>query len=625
MPDPSPPSRPDRAERRARAILAAMAVALLAGMSLVDLPRLAGGRFWSDGATYHAMAWSLAADADLRYEAADLERVRAEYPSGPEGVFLKRARGGHLYYAKAFLHPLLAAPFVAVAGTRGLLVANALALALVLALGYDLLRRRLPAGAGLAAALTLCLPSVVPVYLFWPQPELVNLALVTAALWAWARGRPVASAVLFGLAVYSKPTHLLLALPLGVAPLLDAARPPAARLRESVLRGVWLVATAALLFGTNALVTGEWNYQGGERKTFHGRFPFDAAGATFENTGFWMTTEQVGPRTADAGSTGQAERGVIVRDRAELRETFLRNLAYFWVGRYAGVVPYFFPFAAFLAGFLLAGLRSREGWLAVAALCLSWLAFIGLIPDNWYGGGGTVGNRYFLSLVPLAFFLVPARRPWAWIAAGALGGAVLAAPILGAPVRRSLEPWRNAQRPLLSVFPLELTMLNDLGFCSDPWRKKQPFGDVDGDPRAGHEADPRSYWLYFADDGTYGRERVEGAEGFWLRRGRRAEIVLRAHHPVRRVVARVHGGPAGDIVSLEGAGRGVRPLPLAPFQQGELSLEPGRGYRFYDTWVYRLRLASSGRPETTAPSGADPRALGAFVRFEIEVERDTQQ
>ena len=38
--------------------------------------------FWGDGATYYAMAWSLAEDLDLRYEARDVFRVRREFPWG---------------------------------------------------------------------------------------------------------------------------------------------------------------------------------------------------------------------------------------------------------------------------------------------------------------------------------------------------------------------------------------------------------------------------------------------------------------------------------------------------------------------------------------------------------------
>ena len=119
-----------------------------------------GARPGATAATYHAMAWSLARDGDLRFEERDLARIRLEYPSGPQGVFLKRASGGltidaeggfpwlrrvrpdegRLYFAKAFAHPLAAAPLVAVFGTRGLTLANGLLLSAVLWLSFAVLR-----------------------------------------------------------------------------------------------------------------------------------------------------------------------------------------------------------------------------------------------------------------------------------------------------------------------------------------------------------------------------------------------------------------------------------------------------------------------------------------------------
>ncbi|HEX9203856.1 MAG TPA: hypothetical protein VF964_07830, partial [Vicinamibacteria bacterium] len=185
---------------------------LLAVPFLVDLPADSSGRFWSDGATYHAMAWSLADDFDLRYEARDLERIRSRYPGGPQGLFLKRASGGltwdggfhrvrpeegRLYYAKALLYPVVAAPAVKLLGPdRGLLLVNAVFLSLALWLGYAELRRRLPPLAAGAVAMVLFLGTVAPLYVLWLTPELLNLGLITAGLVAWRRDRPMLSAVL---------------------------------------------------------------------------------------------------------------------------------------------------------------------------------------------------------------------------------------------------------------------------------------------------------------------------------------------------------------------------------------------------------------------------------------------
>ncbi|HEX9186352.1 MAG TPA: acyl-CoA reductase, partial [Vicinamibacteria bacterium] len=186
-----------------RLTLGIVTAALLLATLVLDLPRASKGEFFGDGATYYGMAWSLARDLDLRFEARDLERIRTEYPGGPQGVFLKRASGGltldagagfpwvrrvradegRLYYAKAFAHSLVAAPLVAVLGTRGLVLANGLLLSAALWLAFGLLKRRgLAPWPAAAAAAALLLLTVTPVYLVWPTPEILGLAVVTAAL-----------------------------------------------------------------------------------------------------------------------------------------------------------------------------------------------------------------------------------------------------------------------------------------------------------------------------------------------------------------------------------------------------------------------------------------------------------
>ncbi len=229
-------------ERLARIALGVVSgLALLAALA-IDLPRASDGRFWSDGATYYAMAGSLAFDGDLRFEAEDLARVRASYPGGPQGVFLKRVRDGsgepRLVYAKALVYPAAAAPLVRLLGMdRGLLVLNALAFVAALWLGFVELRRASGAGRAAAGVLAVVAGGVVPVYLLWQTPEIFNLALVTAGLVAWRRGFPLASAVLLGVAAYSKPTNLALALPLLLEPLVVGGASWARRVVEATRRG----------------------------------------------------------------------------------------------------------------------------------------------------------------------------------------------------------------------------------------------------------------------------------------------------------------------------------------------------------------------------------------------------
>ncbi len=614
--------------------MAFSAVALLTACLGSDPAKLSGGRFFSDGATYYSMGWSLVRDFDLEYTASDLARVKREYPSGPSGIFLKRTAGGvslsasapsfergaaeakKIYFGKAMTYPVLVAPFLAILGTRGFLVLNALCLMVAWGCAFVELRRRAPdLVAGFASA-ALILGTIAPIYIFWLQPELLNLALMSLALLAWRRDRPILSAVLFGIAGYTKPTHLLMAAPLGIAPLFGAG-PLGRRGVEVLRRGAVMIGCAAALFGLNTLVTGEWNYQGGERKTFGSEFPFDRnelRDVTFGNSGEWMTTMKLGPlEKGEAESRGAG----IAQSAEELGQMFVANLADFWVGRYAGVLPYFGPTFLALVFFVLVGPREKEGWFAVLALLLFYLVSIRIIPgpSNWYGGGGTVGNRYFMAALPLAAFFLPKGRELLVALLGTALSVTFLLPAWLRPVDHALKPSLLASPPggPLTYLRAERAMLNDLSFCTDAWRKKQPYDDVLGDPPLHRPGSHHGYWLYFPDDGTFGREIIPGMfrndgeplEGYRVKRGLSTEVLLRANEPVDWIDVTLLGAPTGDDIEIEAGGAAQRALVPAAGAV-TFKLLPGSPVMYYDSFVYSVRaqsrvVARSRNPEASAP------------------------
>ena len=615
---------------RAAWVLLGLVVAALAGVTLAtDLPKASQGQFWGDGATYHSMAWSLAEDLDLEYEARDVFRVRREFAGGPQGIFLKRASGAltldagagfpwvrrvspaekRIYFAKSLAYPAAAAPLVRALGTRGMLLTNALFLSLALVLGYAELRRGSGPASALAATLVLHLATVAPIYLLWPSPELFNLGVIAAGLAAWRRERPLLSALLLGLATYSKPSNLLLAIPLVLSPLV--ADRGWRGLRASLLRGTAVILVVVGFYGLNAAVTGEINYQGGERKTFYDKFPFEAYGVTFGNSGIWMRTNQIGPRV-EGQSVAPVERGSEPpRALGEIRSSFFRNLGYFWIGRFGGALPYFFPVVLAAACLLLVGSRSSESWLALASLLVSYIAYIWVIPDNWYGGSGTVGNRYFLNLVPLGVFLIPRARQGAVALGGLLGSALFVTPLLASPMATSLRPGDHAMRMPFRLLPAELTMLNDLAVFGEPWRKKRPVGDTEGDPRKPGSADPSAYYLYFPDNGTYGLEAADAGAGFRLREGQSAEVFLRALEPVRRMAFHLSTDGTPDRLKIAVDGRRAE-ASVEPGKVSELIFEPSQGFVYKDTFVHVLKLESSGNAGTER---------GVFVQVRLEVNK----
>jgi hypothetical protein len=164
---------------------AVLGIVLVAWALTVDLPKSTSG-FFGDASTYYSLGHSLAEDFDFAFRREDLVRVWREFPSGPEGIFLKRGRDVHglqrssappffeissspdpdperLYYAKGFIYPLFAAPLVWLFGTNGFLVLHALLMTLCFACAYGFLVARSSPIASLVFAAAFLLMSVAPV------------------------------------------------------------------------------------------------------------------------------------------------------------------------------------------------------------------------------------------------------------------------------------------------------------------------------------------------------------------------------------------------------------------------------------------------------------------------------
>jgi len=179
---------------------------LLALARSADVPR-SGYGVKSDEATYVAMALSVAYDGDLTYEKTDLERFAGLYHSGPNGIFLKRGKhvrvefGGafpfarltkrddtnpnRLYYGKAFIYPLLAAPLVRLYGLNGLLMFNVLLLAVAVICAYAFLAAESPPATAALFTSAFFGAAALPVYGVFLMPDVFNLAMVLVAYFLW--------------------------------------------------------------------------------------------------------------------------------------------------------------------------------------------------------------------------------------------------------------------------------------------------------------------------------------------------------------------------------------------------------------------------------------------------------
>ncbi len=584
------------------------------------------GTFWSDESTYAAMAYSLAFDGDITYERHDLERIYAAgYASGPAGVFLVRnPENGRIYFAKAFVYALVAAPFVRLLGDNGFFVLHALLLAAMFAAGYLYLLR--VAAAGLAALYTVLyvLGSVAALYFFWLTPEWFNLSLVFLATFFWLyKERPPAwhgptattvgagpawlrapstdflAAMLYGLAIYSKPPNAILLLPL---------------LAWQAYRGRWLRGFAlgltatmiiAALFGATWLAIGDWNYMGGDRKTFHSGtgYPLQTPDIGFEDVGISMVTNlsDYAERIPEAGNLA-------------------RDLIYIWIGRNGGMIPYMFPAVLALLLFLVSSRGRERMWSPHAFLAAGFLlevvAIVIVVKTNWIGGGGTVGSRYFVNAYPAAFFLLPATASLGPALAIGIVWSTFVAQIVMSPFFSSFNPSFHTKRLPYTLLPVELTMLHDLPF------------NVHARSRLVEFDSPATFDAYFIDDETYRKERPD-ATGFWLGAAHEAEVILRTREPIDTITLRLRnrGRPNRAIVRMGGH---VFDRALEPDERIEIVLPAGRAHLYKDMFLYRFSVYSetggmpmfdSVEPGQAAEISTDKRPLGLLVEPSVQPAR----
>jgi hypothetical protein len=617
--------------RLGAATTAAIGVVLTVWALSVDFAKASGG-FRGDAATYYTLGHSLADDFDFEFQRDDLARVWKEYPSGPEGIFLKRGSDSRLYYAKAYIYPLLASPFIVLFGTNGFLVLHALLMTLCFACAYSFLCARSHPVASLIFAFAFLFVSVVPIYMVQLGPDFFLFAIVLYGYYFWcykesvgpaptggrerwrtrwllAPRSDVIAAILLGVATFGKPTNIGL-----IAPLLVSAVLRRQWSRAGKMAGVFAISVAAL-FAFNIAVTGEWNYQGGERKTFlgagdgtfRGGFPFQNDASTFDTVGL--------------GRVGGGSFGVLFT-RDALLEVFPHNVGYFLVGRHTGFGVYFFPGLMAVLLFLLATRdRAMWQWLTLGAGVATALVLLIYMPFTWSGGGGPVGNRYFLATYGVFLFLVPPlQTAFAGLVTMAISG-LFVAPLISAPLYATSNASEHAKTGIFRWLPTELTMVNDLPInTGSPNRFRQPLG---GSPPV---------FAYFIDDNIYNRE----GDAFWVRGESSADILLRARiRPeadaageamspslrIEKLTAILETGPkANRVVISTGGERRLIDMAAGTQQTVELAMPHGMPYkydpRFPTNYVYMVTISSSSGFVPMFENGAnDSRFLGVMVRL----------
>jgi len=576
-------------EKRIRLFFSLLLLGIVVFSLTADLPKRQNWGFFSDESGYFSIIQSLAHDFDIRYERKDLLRIKEHFPPGPVGFFLKKVADDRYYFAKSFAYPLAAAPFYKLFSINGILLLNGLFLFFAILMAYLLLRQYHPEPKSFSFALIFILATVIPVYTWWMTADLFNFFVMFAGLFFffYRFQRPwlfYLSSVFFSFAVFSKPWNVVA---IGVIYLILLFRK---QWKKFILLSLFSIAIFAIFVGFFYLQTGEINYklfQGGERRSFAGNFPYEDPGVPPQ-----VAFEQ-GSNMSFDGFWNKYDNSFHIATS---------NLFYYFFGRFTGMFIYFFP-AFFVLVLFFFQRKNPEDWFVLAAIISAILIFTQLAPDNYFGGSGSVGNRYFFSIFPLFFFLGFKTRSFRFSYIPIVVALLFLSGVYVDSHYHSTTPRYVGMSFPIRLFPPEKTQFLSLPTNENP----RAFGKVlhDGE---------RAYQVYFLNDSYH---TIEG-DFFWTKADQALELFMAAPQEVEEFRIELRSGVSDNTVSvtLEHQKRGARLKAEKPYV---MSFKNIFGLKIKGKYVYYLKIKSDRfkggfLQDTGSP---DKRALGVQVHIGV--------
>ncbi len=267
------------------------------------------------------------------------------------------------------------------------------------------------------------------------------------------------------------------------------------------------------------------------------------------------------------------------------------------------MAAYFFPglFAA-IAFLVVRQKRPRWQWFVFAAGMAEILLLIIWIPENYFGGGGAVGNRYFMSAYGVFLFMLPPLESVAAAVVPGVVGALFTGAIVLNPFFSAVNPAEHAKQGLARLLPVELTMVNDLPINTRADRVRIWFGTE------------RRFQIYYFDDNAYLREDLS----FWTRGRAVADMLVKTVEPASRLELVLQAGPVPTTATVR-RGWWSQRVTLSAGQIQTVDVPLDEGFPYKGTRVWRISIASGDgfMPAFLDPASSDRRYLGVRVTPEL--------
>lgn len=393
-----------------------------------------------DQASFYLQILSLAHDGhDLSYNALDYARWQVvEWRPVPYGLYFQAFSGGWAF-AKPYGYSVLAAPFYRLLGPIvGVAFTNTALIWALLGTSIAILRQWLRGAVVPLVTLAFVFASNAYLYAYPVGTDLFLPALVGVCAYLVVYGTkhdqwwPVALAAgVLAFLVAEKTTMLVALLPLvgyGFWQVRSWQK------RVLVALGFVMVLAVSIVPYLHYSDGKSWNAYGGDRYYGRVQVPFQPL-----EPGEEMVLD---PVATDENFTVTYITNSIRHNIPEA----LKSAFYFLFGRHVGLLV-IYPIALFGIGLALwrAKTMSPEAIAALVGIILYVGLYLVLFPDNFWGGGQAIGNRYFLQIAPLVLVVIAGTKiPSRW-----LGGAAVLA------VACSLTfQWHAHQHPSETMYKL---------------------------------------------------------------------------------------------------------------------------------------------------------------------------
>jgi hypothetical protein len=518
-------------------------------------------RFYGDEGSYFAITQSLAYDFDLKYTRNDIIRIYERFKRGPEGLFLKRSPKGELTYAKSFAYPLFAALFFRLFDVPGLFLFNGLMIFLCILMGYLILKQYHPQTKSFVFTIVFFLATALPIYISWLTSDLFNFFIIFTGLFfffykfknpSWF----FLSAFFFATAVFSKATPII---PIAILYLILLTRK---EWKKFLLLSLISVVATSAFFVFNFVQTGELNFMGGERRSFYQQFPFEKPGYGFDH-GKKMSTDDYWDRFYFSPRVA------------------LSNLYYYFFGRFTGMFIYFFT-AFFVLILFFFQRKVIDDWIILAAITFSILVFTILAPDNYFGGSGSIGNRYFLIIFPFFFFLGYRHRIFKFTLLPVALSLVFLSSVYVYSLHRS-DPCRFAGLSFpIRLFPPEKTQFLNLQTNENPFAFHN-FIRIN---------EKNCYWLFFINDNFWPIETIPREKNsFWTYGDKTLEMIVAVPGRVKEFNIELRNIPSENRVDvqIEYQKKVVR---LKPDENRVVTFKGIRTLKIQNRYIYHIKIKS---------------------------------